>query len=334
MSNDNPFFTTTFIGNRGVGKTSLLSAMYMALDDANLPCGLSLIPKTTDEFQLLKSKWQEMKHHIRKQEFGATIQKPLCQGSQGFTCHDFVLTGNPSDGDSGLPIRIWDTAGGDTANTKAELINTVANSFAVMCAVDATFLMECDSDVNEEMNEVRSIKQILSRALEQDNRIQTVFFLLTKCEKYVQTLAGRDKMAQKFNGAFRPILEFLHQKRVGVSYLPVQTMGCVELARMEERDDGTWSQVFQVCLGKEFDASDAVHPLSLLLQNCIYLLDLVQQQAWKDRSVWEKIWDTITFKEAPAQLGGLVAAIADHFGQPKDLRTNKGGELSEVVSDS
>ena len=334
MPEDNPLFTTTFIGNRGVGKTSLLSAMYMALDDANLPCGLSLITKTPDEFLLLKKKWQEMKHHIRKQEFGATIQRPLYQGSQGFTCHDFILTGNPSDDSTGIPFRIWDTAGGDTANANVELVNTVANSFAVMCAVDATFLMECDSDVNEEMNEVRSIKQILNRALEQDNRIRTVFFLLTKCEKYVQTPAGRDDMAQKFNEGFRSILKFLHQKKVNVFYLPVQTMGCVELARMEECDDGTWSQVFQVSLSKKFDASDAVHPLSLLLQICIYILDLVQQEEWENRSIWEKIWDTITFKEAPAQLGGLVAAIADHFGQPKDLRTNKGGDLSEVVVDS
>lgn len=329
---DNPFFTSVFIGNTGVGKTSILSAMYMALDDANLPCGLSLLPKTEDDFQMLKNKWLEMKHHIRKQVFGATIQKPLYQGSKGFTKHDFVLTGNPDDDQSGLPIRIIDTAGGDTAKTDHTLIEVTAKSFIVMCAVDATFLMECDSDVNEEMNETRSIKHILEKALAQeDNGILAVFFLLTKCEKYMKDDASRQAMADKFNKEFRSVLESLHQKEVMAHYMPVQTMGCVELARMEECEDGTWSQNFQVVLGKEFDASDAVQPLSLLLQMCIHILDMIRQKEWADRPWWEVFWDTITFQEAPERLDGLVQAIHDHFGPPKDWRTNEGGELAEVI---
>lgn len=332
MTNDNPLFTSVFIGNTGVGKTSILSAMYMALDDANLPCGLSLVPKTVDEFQLLKDKWREMKRLIRSQEFGSTIQKPMYQGSVGFTCHDFVLTENPYDDNGGIPIRIWDTKGGDTACTNSELIETVAQSFIVMCAVDATFLMECDSDVNEEMNETRSIKQILERALNKaDNGILSVFFLLTKCEKYMNNDASKQKMAAKFNKEFRSVLELLHKKEIMAHYLPIQTMGCVELARIVECRDGSWSQQFQVTLGKDFDASDAVQPLSLLLQQAIYILDLIIQQQWENRPWWEKLWDTITFKDAPASLLGLVQAIHEHFGAPKDWRSNQGGELAEVI---
>ena len=330
MTNDNPLFTSVFIGNTGVGKTSILSAMYFALDDANLPCGLSLLPKTEDEFRLLKGKWQEMKRHIRSQKFGATIQKPMYQGSQGFTNHDFVL--KDSNADDGIPIRIWDTKGGDTANTDHKLIETVAQSFIVMCAVDATFLMECDSDVNEEMNETRSIKQILERALSKDdNGILSVFFLLTKCEKYMKDNASQQAMARKFNQEFRSVLELLRKREIMAHYLPIQTMGCVELARIVECSDGSWSQQFQVTLGKEFDASDAVQPLSLLLQQAIYILDLIIQQQWEDRPWWEKLWDVITFKDAPASLLGLVQAIFEHFGAPKDWRTNKGGELAEVI---
>lgn len=331
--NNDPLFTSVFIGNTGVGKTSILSAMYMALDDANLPAGLSLLPKTEDEFQLLKNKWQEMKRHIRKQGFGTTIQKPLYQGSKGCTNHDFVLTGDPSDNDSGLPLRIWDSEGGYTANTDASLIEKVARSFVVMCAVDSTFLMEFDDPgINEEMNEVRSIKQILERALNrQDNGILSVFFLLTKCEKYMKTDDSRNRMAGKFNEAFRSVLELLRQKDIMVHYLPVQTMGCVELARIEECDDGSWTQEFQVVLGKEFNAKDAVQPLSLLLQLSLRMLDMIQQKQWEDRPLWERLWDIITFQDAPGRLDGLVQAIAEHFGEPKDWRTNRNGELAEVI---
>lgn len=331
ISEENPLFTSVFIGNTGVGKTSILSAMYMALDDANLPCGLSLLPKTEDEFRLLKGKWQEMKRHIRKQTFGSTIQKPLYQGSEGFTNHDFTLTDNQASPQDGLPIRIWDTKGGDTADTNSALVGKVAQSFAVMCAVDSTFLMECDSDVNEEMNETRSIKQILERALKQEHRICAVFFLLTKCEKYMKTESSRQLMADKFNAEFHSVLELLRQQGIMVHYLPVQTMGCVELARIEECPDGSWVQEFQVVLGKGFDASDAVQPLSVLLQLTIQLLDLIRQEQWSNRSLWRWLIDTITFQDAPARLDGLVQAIAEHFGAPKDWRTNRGGELSEVV---
>lgn len=331
QNSENPFFTTVFIGNRGAGKTSVLSAMYMALDEANLPCGLSLVPKTPDEFNLLKGKWREMNRFIRKQAFGLCIQKPLYQGSMGFTSHDFLLTGDSSKEDDGLPIRIWDTAGGDTASANQQLIDTVAQSFSVMCAIDATFLMECDSFVNEEMNEVRSIKQILECALNnQESRVMAVFFLITKCEKYMQDDAKRQKLADKFNNEFHSVLQFLRQRRIAVHYMPVQTMGCVELARIEEEDDGTWNQEFQVIMGKGFDARDAVHPLSVLLQLCIQKLNEVIQDEWRNRTVWEKIWDAVTFQEAPKELGGLVRAIADHFGAPKDWRTNRNGELAVV----
>ena len=50
-----------------------------------------------------------------------------------------------------------------------------------------------------------------------------------------------------------------------------------------------------------------------------------------DRPWWEVFWDTITFQEAPERLDGLVQAIHDHFGPPKDWRTNEGGELAEVI---
>lgn len=329
---DEPMFTTVFIGNSGTGKTSILSAMYMTLEKACLPCGLSLIPKTEDEFQLLKNKWTEMKHHIRRQQFGATITKPLYQGSAGFTAHDFCLTGDRSDPQTGIPIRIMDTKGGDTARTDSRLIETVVQSFAVMCAVDATFLMECDSDVNEEMNELLSIKQILERALSrQDNMIGSVFFLLTKCEKYMQDDTRRQAMAEKFNTEFSPILEMLRQRGKEVYYLPVQTMGCVELARIEENENGEWNQYFQTVLGKEFDGSDAVQPLSLLLQLVICILNDVIQNEWENRPWYEVIFDALTFKEAPARLDGLVQAIAGHFGPPKDWRSNQGGTLAEVV---
>lgn len=334
MSNEiDPLFTSVFIGNTGVGKTSILSAMYMALDEANLPCGLSLLPQTEDEFQLLKGKWQEMKRHIRKQSFGATIQKPLYQGSQGFTNHDFKLTGQPSDSQDSflLPFRIWDTKGGDTAGTNPDLIEKVVQSFSVMCAVDSTFLMECDSDVNEEMNELRSIKHILESSLAKPNNIQAVFFLLTKCEKYMKTEDGRKRMADKFNEKFHSVLELLHQKGIMVHYLPVQTMGCVELARIEECEDGSWNQEFQLVLGKNFDASDAVQPLSLLLQMTISLLDVSRQEQWEGRGLFEKLIDFLTSQEAPAPLDGLVQAISKHFGPPKDWRTNQGGKLAEVV---
>ena len=333
-TNNDPLFTSVFIGNTGVGKTSILSAMYMALDDANLSsCGLSLLPKTEDEFQLLKGKWREMQKHIRKQRFGSTIKKPLYQGTKGTTNHDFVLSGNPTDQNTGLPIRIWDTEGGYTANTNPALIAKVAHSFVVMCAVDATFLMEFDSEsgVNEEMNEVRSIKQILERALnQQDSGILSVFFLITKCEKYMKNDASRNQMAAKFNIGFRSVLELLRQKHIMVHYLPVQTMGCVELARIEECEDG-WSQEFQVVLGKTFDYTDAVQPLSLLLQLSLQMLDMILQKQWEDRPWWEVIWDTITFKDAPERLDGLVQAISEHFGAPKDWRTNRDGALAEVV---
>ena len=331
QTSENPFFTTVFIGNRGAGKTSVLSAMYMALDEANLPCGLSLVPKTTDEFNLLKNKWREMNRFIRKQTFGVSIQKPLYHGSMGFTPHDFILTGDPSQKDDGLPIRIWDTAGGDTASVNQHLIDTVSQSFSGMGAVDATFLWECDSVVNEAMNEVCSIKQILKRALNnQESRVMAVFFLITKCEKYMQDDAKRQKLADKFNKEFHSVLEFLQQRRIAAHYMPVQTMGCVELARIEEEDDGTWNQYFQVIMGKEFDARDAVHPLSVLLQLCLQILDYATQTEWDKRTPWGKLKDWLMRRKRPVKLDPLVRAIADHFGAPKDWRTNRNGELAVV----
>ena len=58
---------------------------------------------------------------------------------------------------------------------------------------------------------------------------------------------------------------------------------------------------------------------------------MIRQRQWANRSFWEVLWDTITFTDAPARLDGLVQAIFEHFGAPKDWRTNRNGELAEVV---
>ena len=85
-------------------------------------------------------------------------------------------------------------------------------------------------------------------------------------------------------------------------------------------------------LGREFDASDAVQPLSLLLQYVIMIFDMVRRQAWEDRPWFEKVWDMITFTEPPVTLSGLIDNIHNHFGSPKDWRSNRGGESVDVLT--
>ena len=93
-----------------------------------------------------------------------------------------------------------------------------------------------------------------------------------KCEKYMATKAGRDKLAQKFNDCYGDIVSMLKSPEIEqtpkIYMLAIQTMGSVQFAELGENDE----PVFMV-MDKTLKPKDCAFPLVLVLRNLIYALN-------------------------------------------------------------
>ena len=326
MSSNNKTLEIIVLGNRAVGKTSLLSSMYMQMEalgvtDCN---GMKFSPVNDEEYKILENKWISLRQSIKDNEFTSAPVMPY-EGTTEDVEHDFVL----STRNSKHTIRFVDTRGGDTESMSPDLISRIKNSHLMLCVVDASILMQCDQNDNDKLNCPTKIKQILSNVLD-DNDSKKPFscmFILTKCEKYMFTPEDRNRMAARFEKIFSPVLLYAAQKPFKLFYLPVQTMGCVEFSRI---DPVTKEMKFKT-INKEFQPVDVVFPLAYVLRICLEkFYNSHQNMTWLGK-FWQKI--SLLRKGLPKEDFQIYyEALQSKVGKPVDFRSNLSGSIPRLES--
>lgn len=318
MSAENELDIIVF-GNQAVGKTSLLSSMYMQMEAQGVTScnGMTFAPIDSDLFNTLRNKWIELRKKIRENEFTSTLVVPY-QGTATFDEHKFAFT---TRGKCQI-VNFVDTKGANTGESDPTLIKRINESFFTICVVDAAVLMECDDIDNEELNSPMAIKRILMEVLDDGDHRQPIscFFTLTKCEKYMQTEAERNRMAKRFEEIFRSVLDYAAEKRFPLFYLPVQTMGCVEFSRI---DPITREMRFKT-VNKEFQPVDVIFPLAHLLKVFLYILHRRQQ----NRSWYEALMDW--WYDLQEDYNLYYNSMISKVGDPIDFRGNNYGHANNL----
>ncbi len=298
-------------GNIAVGKTSMLSSMYMEMEAQNVTsCNGMTFSATSDEFNVLRKKWLELRERITQGAFALPLDMDYQPTISKFNEHSFEFKTRGKN----QRVNFVDTRGGLTDSSDSELIKRVNESFLTICVVDASILMGCNDLENEKQNSPLAIKKILWQILNDNDhkQPQSCLFVLTKCEKWMRTKEERDRMAKTFEKIFQPVLDFAVEKRFPLFYLPVQTIGCVEFSRI---DPVTKEMKFKA-IGGTFQPVDVIFPLAFLLKV------LLQNRTW-----FEWILD-LWFKDYEAYYQGLKEKV----GVPIDFRGNKNGSGSTLES--
>ena len=270
-------FEVVMIGNTAVGKTSMLSVLSKELKKYNKAGRLQLKP-TSSELDILEGKWNELLKQVENNDEFQPVTAKI-DGTAEPIEHPFEFR---VEGKKKCDVVFVDTPGIFTRKRNKELIEKVNHAFGVFCVVDAAVLMECAESRNNELNCPAFVHEILEQVYSDGDKYQPTFiaFILTKCEKYMSTKSGRDRLAEKFQSSYGDVIDMLKSPNIEqtpkIYMLAIQTMGSVQFAELDENNE----PVFMV-VEKSLTPKDCAYPLVLLLRNLITVLD--RKKGWFTR---------------------------------------------------
>lgn len=261
-----PTTTITMVGPRGVGKTSLLAAMYSELEAELRKCGCLLTQEAGPTQAAINNQLRELK----KMATGTGIKVQSGEGIDS-TSQEREYIFNLDVGDGGLPeaaLRFVDLPGGwytgEGEYKKADQL--LGESHVSFLAVDATALMEVPSKdlggigkYHDEINYPQDIIESYKRVSFKDGHI--VIITLIRAETYIKS--GKiDLLLQKTQDAYRDLASRLYEKDIGVFACYVETVGSLVFNSFTERD-GVIESHFRRIPGKKYEPSRCGIPLRI-----------------------------------------------------------------------
>lgn len=251
------------IGPRGVGKTSLLAAMYHQLTGQQAGGDLQL---TTDDPTGLTARYlQAGLNDLQTIARGLAEPGPGIRPSYESRTLQFKLTdaARLGAGDDRTPhfakLRWTDYPGewlfptatsGLPVSGQQELDERLAQSRALLIAVDAPAVMWRGGELNSQINAPLMTREIvlnkwLTGAADTDKTL--VIFTPLKCERWVRTEQSRASLEQAVRAANETLVRDLLALHSApqVYYMPVQTVGSLEFERYRGAADARSQAVFR-----------------------------------------------------------------------------------------
>ncbi len=259
----------TMLGHTGVGKTSLLCAMYDQFDQIIGKTNLQLTPETETK-TILDNRLQELKESAQKESI--KIRGGLQATTQAkIFSFDLGKTGvSPS-----LEIEFQDYPGDflNPDNVHHEKIkNYIQESVAIVITIDTPMLMEKNGQYHDKFNKPDLIYDLLKSSFQNLNSPKLVIFAPVKCEKYLRENGGEEKLVNIIQEKYRNFLSFFSSDAL-IPYIaavmtPVETLGSVHFSYIE-KDPETEEFIFYFRKPdptKFYEPKNSEQPLRYLLR--------------------------------------------------------------------
>lgn len=226
----------TMLGHSGVGKTSLLCAMYDQFDQIIGKTNLQLTPddetKTILDQRLKQLKESASKNSIK---IRGGLDRTTTPRTYNF---DLGKTGvTPS-----LELKFQDYHGGDILKEKETVINYIKESVAIIIAIDTPALMENNSQWHEELNQPQIIYDLFKSSFADLKSPKLVIFAPVKCEKYSRESTKEQQLVRAVQEKYGNLLSFFSSDAlvpyVAAVMTPVETLGSVDFSYVEEDENG------------------------------------------------------------------------------------------------
>jgi hypothetical protein len=262
------------VGPSRVGKSSLLTTMYREI--GKLKAGFNLTPDATTS-DTLDEAFQNLNRVMERLKFAPV--EDLLAATKGFLEHRFDVSFH---GVKEFDLVFHDFRGGAMKRRAdpewEQLEERVASSHVVFNVLDAVALMETDEIRSDELNGHTRVKELLERTMTAGKKYLIVF-VPVKCEAYVKTAGGRDRLVRRFEerhaGVLR-LIERLNQANGNVAALliPAVTLGCVEFKEIDPEGNFVFVRNHQ-----DFAPRDVDQPLR-------YALSFALSRVHEDRDLW------------------------------------------------
>ncbi|MTF40582.1 TRAFAC clade GTPase domain-containing protein [Cyanobacterium aponinum] len=223
----------TMLGHAGVGKTSLLCAMYDQFDRIIGKTNLQLTPDD-DTKTILDQRLKQLKESA--QQNSIKIRGGLESTTTARTYNfDLGKTGvTPS-----IELQFQDYPGDYCVNENLQEVEKfIKESVAIIIAIDTPALIENNSQWHEELNQPQVIYDLFKSSFADLDSPKLVIFAPVKCEKYLRESTGENQLVTTIQEKYSNLLSFFRSDalvpHVAVVMTPVETLGSVDFSRVEE----------------------------------------------------------------------------------------------------
>ncbi|MDJ0903168.1 MAG: 50S ribosome-binding GTPase [Xenococcus sp. MO_188.B8] len=277
-----PEYKITVLGPSGVGKTSLLTAMYEKFEDTAGKLQMTIDPN--NETSIIIAECLEKLEYLTRQSNKIRITPG--EGIRGtddpFSFYfDLCQTGKPPS----LRLHFQDYPGGWISTTERvnEVVNFVRESVAVLIPIDATAFMEKGGRYHKEINQPSRVTDVIKKAYQNLDSPRLVILAPIKCETYLGEGNNIEKVKTLFECVDRTYYRLINLlkaeslfSKVAVVKIPIQTIGSVILSTVDDEDERNPIFYFRK---KQPDATyapqDSEQPVKYLLQ---FILKLHQER--------------------------------------------------------
>ena len=289
----------TMLGPSGVGKTTLLTAMYEQFESNIGKTNLQLAPDE-ESSAILQECLVKLKTLLEDFEATGGIQSTegdtdaLTGGIQGTegnpdALRSFVFGLGKKGEKPSLQLHFQDYPGGYHAakaspERKQFVKNLLRECVAVLIAIDAPALMEQNGRWHESFNRVQQITDEFKRAYQELDSPKLVIFAPVKCEKYLQDEKSAKELLQRVKEGYAKLFDLFNSTnlvpKVVAVVTPVQTVGSVVFSRVEINGNAPHFHFRKTSHDAEYSPKDSEQPLRYLLRFVLKLHFDRQSRSW------------------------------------------------------
>lgn len=280
----------TMLGPSGVGKTTLLTAMYDKFEDNIGSTDLQLTPDD-DTSSILQDYLVDLKSLTNVYEAKGRVG---IQGTEAVagpeSLRSFVFGLGKKGKAPSLQISFRDYPGQyHTAKASPEekkfVKELLSQSAVVLIAIDTPALMEKNGKYHDEINRPDQIKDIFKDAYKDLDSPRLVIFAPVKCEKYLKNDKSTQELLQRLKEGYKRLTNYFETEtlnpHIASVITPVQTVGNVVFSRLEIDDHNNLHFFFRkVSHDAQYDPQDSEQPLRYLLRFLLAIHLKQRQESW------------------------------------------------------
>ncbi|MDY7007839.1 MAG: hypothetical protein SWX82_28860 [Cyanobacteriota bacterium] len=267
------------MGASGVGKTSLLTAMYEQFDKTIGQTDLQLTPDEESN-AVLQERLGELKGLLDDFEATGGIEGDSEPSS-------FIFDLGKKGAKPSLRLNFQDFPGGwlssnATSEQRQFVKELLENSVAILIAVDTPALMEVKGKWHELQNRPTQIKNLFASVYQEMKSPRLVIFAPVRCEKYMQNTTSASNLLRSIKEGYADLLALFRAQTlnpwVTTVVTPVQTVGTVVFSRIDVKENRPHFYFHKISHEAEYDPQDSDQPLRYLLR-FVLKLHLAQKNA-------------------------------------------------------
>lgn len=323
-----PTITITMVGPTGVGKTSLLAAMYGELEKElhSIGCSFSMDPGPTTKS--INERLRELKDVATGN--GMRVQSGEGIG-RGVDKREYIFELDVGDG--GEPearLRFVDMPGGwyTAEGNYQEADKELGESQVSFLAVDAVALMEQPSQAcnglgkfHEKLNSPDYIKEAYKRALKHLRDDHVIIIALIRSETYVRNGKTKELM-KKVKDAYGEMIGYLkiNGNQIQAYACYVETIGSIVFHRFNLEENGDLASVeYRRVKDKGYSPSRCAVPLRIAAIRALgHAVDLAIEDFVKNNTFFGKVKDMLGFDKALTRAKDKAHKVYNAFEKIKD----------------